>query len=82
MKHIIGQSIYQITIICVIIFFGDRFIPENLPDVKDSNGKSIIYTEGTSFIRSGRPKYSFSTETDYNEAVRKSRLNIKQHYFY
>jgi hypothetical protein len=66
LKHIIGQSIYQISILCVIIFLGDRFIPENLPDELDANGKSMIYSEGTKFIRSGRLKHPFSIANDYH----------------
>lgn len=65
-KHIIGQSIYQATVLSIIVFLGDRFIPENLPDEKDDDGKSIIYNDDTGFIRSGRLKYPFSIKNDYH----------------
>jgi Ca2+ transporting ATPase len=28
LKHIIGQSIYQLIIIMTLVFFGEQFIPE------------------------------------------------------
>ena len=65
-KHIFGQSFYQITVLCIIIFFGDRFIPEDLPDLKDVNGNSIIYNNGTGYIRSGRINMPFSLQSDYH----------------
>jgi Ca2+ transporting ATPase len=59
MKHIIGQSIYQLIVMIVFVFFGEHFIPEyadsydssiflNHPSWKWSNG--VI--GGT--VRSGR----------------------------
>ena len=27
-KHIIGQAIYQLTILLILIFSGDKFLPE------------------------------------------------------
>jgi hypothetical protein len=27
-KHIIGQSIYQVTILLILVFAGDQFLPE------------------------------------------------------
>lgn len=27
-KHIIGQAIYQITILLILVFAGDKFLPE------------------------------------------------------
>ena len=65
-KHIIGQSFYQITVLCVIIFYGDQFIPESLSDVKDIHDNSLIYSNGTQYIRSGRLKLPFSLQNDYH----------------
>jgi Ca2+ transporting ATPase len=28
MKHIIGQAVFQITVLLVLLFFGQTFIPE------------------------------------------------------
>jgi hypothetical protein len=30
MKHIIGQSILQIIVIVLLVFLGDKFIPEQI----------------------------------------------------
>ncbi len=65
-KHIFGQSFYQIAALLVLIFVGDKFIPEDLSDQKDEQGVSIIYAPGTKFVRSGRLKYPFSFEDDYH----------------
>lgn len=27
-KHIIGQAIYQVTILLILVFAGDKFLPE------------------------------------------------------
>jgi Ca2+ transporting ATPase len=31
-KHIIGQSLYQLVIMLVLVFVGDMFIPEYMGD--------------------------------------------------
>ena len=36
MKHILGQSTFQIIIMCIIIFHGPNFIPEEI-DALDYN---------------------------------------------
>lgn len=66
LKHIFGQSVYQVTALLALIFAGDKFIPENLPDQLDENGNSIIYAPGTHFVRSGRLNYPFSLKDDYH----------------
>lgn len=68
-KHICGQAIYQVAVLTVLIFAGDKFIPENLPDVTDANGKSIVYAPGGKYVRSGRLKYPFSFEDDYQTVI-------------
>ena len=66
-KQILGQAFYQVVVICVIMFFGDKFIPENLTDVVDVNGNSVIYAPGGKYVRSGRMKYPFSLTDDYEQ---------------
>lgn len=73
-KHILGQGIYQIIILLVIIFSGDKFIPENLPD-KLEDGNSIIYAPGgKDFVRSGRIKHAFSLQNDYDPVSKTSKI--------
>ena len=30
MKHVIGQSIFQLIVLIVLIFWGEKFIPDNV----------------------------------------------------
>ena len=34
-KNIIGQAIYQISVLIVLIFFGETFIPEEIDGLDD-----------------------------------------------
>lgn len=72
LKHIIGQSIFQLTVMMVLVFAGEKFIPEyedsydsgifaNHPEYKWHDG----VVGGT--VRSGR-LYYFNGDKDY-EAV-------------
>ena len=69
LKHIIGQSIYQLILILIIVFLGEYFIPESTdaydstvfaghPEYKWHNG----VVGGT--VRSGRPFYA-NGDPDY-----------------
>ena len=69
MKHIIGQAILQFTIVMVLLFLGERFIPEyvdafdseifaNNPGYKWHNG----VVGGT--VRSGR-FFTVNGDSDY-----------------
>lgn len=84
-KQILGQALYQVVAICVIIFWGDRFIPENLPDVTDPTGQSVIYSPYGKYVRSGRMQYPFSLKNDYEdlyEVPNKSFCNGVNQYVY
>lgn len=55
LKHIIGQSIFQLTVMMVLIFAGERFIPEYM----DSSDTGVFaghpeYKWNGEFVRSGR----------------------------
>ena len=76
LKHIIGQSIYQLIIILIIVFMGEYFIPERVdaydtelfaahPDYKWHNG----VVGGT--VRSGRP-YFPNGDPDYETILEHS----------
>ncbi len=42
-KHIIGQSIYQVTILLILVFAGDQFLPEYEDDlIEKSKEKNIL----------------------------------------
>lgn len=48
LKHIIGQAVYQFTIVLFLLFYGDHFLPEyadSLDDQikKDNNPMSYKY---------------------------------------
>ena len=60
-KHIIGQSIFQIIVMMVLVFLGDRFIPEY-------PGKF----DGTVF--EGHPEYKYSNNGE-GSTVRSGRFN-------
>lgn len=46
-KHIIGQAIYQLTILMILIFDGDNFIPE----YRDSFDDELISKNETMTIK-------------------------------
>lgn len=80
-KHIIGQAIFQFTVIMILVFFGERFIPESV-DIYDStifanNPENKWYNGivgGT--VRSGRMKYidgSWDYQTVYEDSMIVSR---------
>lgn len=69
-KHIIGQAIFQLIIMLVLIFAGDKFIPEFV----DSNDSGVFannprwkWTDGMigGTVRSGRNIFINGTD-DYN----------------
>lgn len=41
-KHILGQAIFQLIIICVFLFAGHHFLPSGLP----LNPNESLYVEG------------------------------------
>jgi len=75
MKHIISQAIYQITVIMVIIFAGDYFIPEYLTPKPDLPA-SVIWSPHTNgdqhYVRSGRLYMINGEDPDY--------LNLQDQY--
>ena len=60
LKHIIGQAVYQLIILLILIFYGDNFLPE-YKDQMDSKLQrenlplSIKYNGD--YIRNGRKYY-------------------------
>mmetsp|Transcript_20079 Transcript_20079/g.17181 ORF Transcript_20079/g.17181 Transcript_20079/m.17181 type:complete len:253 (+) Transcript_20079:1-759(+) len=78
MKHIIGQAIYQFTIIMILVFNGEKWLPEDLPfDVDterdkggDPTGEYVYYegapcTDCDPHMRSGRAYMIDSADDDY-----------------
>jgi len=57
MKHILGQSVYQLIVCIILVYAGDQFIPED--DDQPRNGTS-------DYVRSGR-YYHFDGEEDWGE---------------
>ena len=48
LKHIIGQSIYQLTVMLIVVFMGEKFIPEYVDDhdfVTDPNDHYLGHPE-------------------------------------
>lgn len=83
LKHIIGQSIFQLIILLILIFYGENFIPE----YTDSYDSTVFATKpsykwlngvvgGT--VRSGR-FYTISGENDY-VSIYNETLIYSRHY--
>ena len=66
MKHILGQSIFQLTLLLVFTFSADKWIPEYYPDEESTSvpGTSKYYSDGE-HMRSGRAYMIGSTDEDY-----------------
>ena len=64
-KHIIGQSIFQMIVMCILIFAGDYFIPE-YEDAFDStpNFQSGYKYSPDGTMRSGRDIF-YNGDQDY-----------------
>jgi Ca2+ transporting ATPase len=41
-KHIIGQAIYQIIVVCILTFAGPYFIPETVDVARDGQYRSLM----------------------------------------
>ncbi len=54
MKHMVGQSIYQIIVLFIIIFAGEHFLPE-----EDRTEDGVYFRNGDGFMRSGR-RYDYT----------------------
>ena len=64
-KHIIGQTIFQLIVMCVLVFAGENFIPEFEDGFESIDGfqRDFKYSpSGT--IRSGRDIF-YNGEPDY-----------------
>ena len=59
MKHIIGQSVYQIAILFSILFEGEYFIPEERIYINN------IHFHVNGYVRTGR-RYSYSGKEDFS----------------
>jgi Ca2+ transporting ATPase len=60
MKHILGQAVYQITVMMVIVFAGDYWIPEFLTPSSDLPAEAIYSNNANGdqqYVRSGRLHY-------------------------
>jgi len=73
-KHIFGQAVYQMTIIFIIVFAGDYFIPEFLNVAPDDIPKA--YSPG-GYVRSGR-LYYVNGDVDYKDYF--SSFGPSRHY--
>jgi len=72
MKHILGQAIYQIIIMNIIIFAGDLWIPEYLTpsaSFPDFAMYSNSMSSGTKYVRSGREFMMNGVDLDYSTAM-------------
>lgn len=55
MKHIIGQAIYQLIVIIILVFTGETFIPESADEYDGISGFSYDWKYSPNgCIRSGR----------------------------
>lgn len=65
-KHIVGQALYQFTVILTLIFTADSWIPEYLPkeEIQGHSGELKYYSQ-SGYMRSGRSYMVPSGEEDY-----------------
>jgi Ca2+ transporting ATPase len=67
-KHILGQAVYQIAVIMVIVFSGDQWVPEYLTPSADLPA-DVIWSNPTSsgqhYVRSGRIYHLDGEDPDY-----------------
>jgi Ca2+ transporting ATPase len=84
-KHILGQAIFQLIVIMVLVFAGEKIIPEYVdsfdtttfaanPEYKWHNG----IVGGT--VRSGRMKY-VNGDDDYQPVYDKLRIHSRHYTF-
>jgi len=73
MKHIIGQAIFQFTVLMILVFSADQWFPEYLPNEatmleypKDPNSRLVSpYYSDSGHVRSGRPYEIHGEDEDY-----------------
>lgn len=70
-KHIIFQVSYQLIIMCIFVFYGPMFIPEQKDelDLRDGFVPDIKYTQDTKNIRNGIMMRIDRDEWDYQRYV-------------
>jgi len=76
MKHILGQAVYQFTIMLILVFSADKWIPEyrdiELVPVKGGEILSRFYSDcpgECKYMRSGRPYFISSGDDDYERFI-------------
>jgi len=70
MKHILGQAIFQLTLLLVFVFSGDEWIPEYYPDEMSTSVPTDSKFYSTSrHVRSGRAYFIGSTDPDYDRFI-------------
>ena len=67
LKHIIGQSVFQLIVMMILIFAGERIIPEYF----DANDTGVF---------AGHPEYKWSPEGEYVRSGRFYHVNGDQDY--
>ena len=73
-KHIFGQAVLQLTILFVLMFVGDWFLPE------DGSGARVkTNPEATSYVRSGR-LYHIDGSEDYKENADDPDIGPSRHF--
>jgi len=67
MKHILGQAVYQFTVMMVLVFSGDKWIPEYLPlePMPGYPEELKYYSDSGKYVRSGRPFFIGEEADDY-----------------
>jgi len=67
LKHIIGQALFQFTLLMILAFTGDKWIPEYLDHETIPNYPSEYkyYSADGKHMRSGRPHFTHGIEEDY-----------------
>jgi len=73
-KHILGQAVMQLTILFVLMFAGDKFLPE------DGTGSRVrTNPEATDYVRSGR-LYHLDGSEDYKDNFEDPDVGPSRHF--
>jgi len=66
MKHILGQSMFQLALLLILVFTGDSWIPEYLEyDPMPNSPGDLKYYSNSGHVRSGRAYMVSETGEDY-----------------
>lgn len=73
MKHVLCQAIYQLTVMCTVVFFGHHFLPEELDKATHGRPGSNFPVLNLPIVRSGLEMYGEYSEEELEDTRGNSR---------